>query len=301
MRRLLLATALLFVLAGCSSDDGPTASSSSTTPYFQRLTYSNEVETAPRLSPDGTKVAYERGGGIRVMELATHTSTVIVPQGYHPSWTRDGAALVFVRRDVAVAGLLHRLMKITLATGRLDTLSADSIDAYEPAVSPVDDRIVLRVLSRNSLTQSLRILGGAGQEIAVITKPGTWSDMTPSWTNDGEGVVFVRLEASGVQRLMYVPAMSGNQPYAATAAGDKVADPIVDSQGRVYFSKGGSIVTSEIATAPRTVIEGPGFALSPTLSNDRTKLVFTTDRVGNRELWMLVDPNGINPIRTYNY
>jgi len=300
MRRLLLAPALL-LLAGCSSDDGPTASSSRTTPYFQRLTNSMEVESSPRISPDGARIAYERAGGILVMDIEARTGFLVAPQGYRPSWTRDGAALVFVRRDTDVGGLIHRLIKVTLASGALDTLSADSIDAYEPAVSPVDDRIVLRVLSRNSLTQSLRILGGAGQEVAVITKPGTWSDMTPSWTNDGEGVVFVRLEASGVQRLMYVPAMSGNQPSAANAAGDKVADPIVDSQGRVYFSKGGSIVTSEIATAPRTVIEGPGFALSPTLSNDRTKLVFTTDRVGNRELWMLVDPNGINPIRTYNY
>lgn len=301
MRRFLLAAALLFVLAGCSSDDGPTASSSSTTPYFQRLTYSNEVETAPRLSPDGTRVAYERGGGIRVMELATHTSTVIVPQGYHPSWTRDGGALVFVRRDVAVAGLLHRLMKITLATGRLDTLSADSIDAYEPAVSPVDDRIVLRVLSRNSLTQSLRILDGAGEQISQITRPGTWSDMTPSWTVDGGGVLFVRLEASGAQRLMLVSATSGNPPYVVNAAGDKVADPIIDAHGSVYFSSNGVIVASQITNTPRTIVDGPGFALSPTMSQDRTKLVFTTDRAGNRELWMLVDPAGLNPIRTYEY
>ena len=69
----------------------------------------------------------------------------------------------------------------------------------------------------------------------------------------------------------------------------------------VYFSKGGSIVSAQIATAPRTVIEGPGYALSPTMSDDRTKLVFTTDRAGNRELWMLVDPAGINPIRTYDF
>jgi len=301
MRRLLLAPALFFALAGCSSDEAPTASSSSTNPYFQRLTNSMEVETSPRISPDGTRVAYERAGSIRILDVATRAVTLVVPQGYRPSWTRDGAALVFVRRDTDVVGLIHRLMKVTLADGALDTLSADSVDAYEPAVSPVDDRIVLRVLSRNSLTQSLRIVDGAGEQVAQITQPGTWSDMTPSWTNDGRGIVFVRLEASGAQRLMYIPASSDQPPYASTAAGDKVADPIVNTQGHVYFSKGGSIVSAQIATAPRTVIEGPGYALSPTMSDDRTKLVFTTDRAGNRELWMLVDPAGINPIRTYDF
>lgn len=301
MTRSIVLLALALFLAGCSSDDSPVTPATSTNPYFQRLTNSPEAETGPSISPDGTEAAYERSGGIRILTLATRATRLAVPQGTDPSWTHDGSGLVFVRRDVAPAGLIHRLMRITLASGALDTLSADSVDAYEPSASPVDDRIVLRVLSRNSLTQSLRVLDGMGAQVAVLTRPGTWSDMTPAWTIDGLGVVFVRLEASGVQRLMVVAANGDGTPSAMNAAGDKVADPVMDSQGRLYFSKDGTISWSHLADAPRVQIDGPGFALSPTLSSDRTKLVFTTDRAGNRELWMLVDPNGINPIRTYDY
>lgn len=300
MNRILSVLALAFALTGCAQDDGPTTVSPSTVPYFQRLTNSPEAETSPRLSPDGTRVAYERSGGIRILDLASRTSTLVVPQGSKPDWTKDGSALVFVRRDVAVAGLIHRLMKIQLSSGALDTLSADSIDAYEPAVSRTDDRIVLRVLSRQSLLQSLRVLSAAGEPLVTLTSPGTWTDMTPGWSQEGRSVVFVRLEASGLQRLSSVPSGGGNVSFAS-AAGDRVADPAYGNDGFIYLSKDGVIAVSRLGEPPHTLIHGDGYAQSPTLSVDRTRLVFTTDRVGNRELWMLVDPNGIAPSTTYEY
>ena len=298
---LLLLLALGLAVSGCSNDDGPTTPSPSTAPYFQRLTNSPDGETSPRISPDGTRVAYERSGGIRILELATRATRVVVPQGSRPSWTHDGTALVFVRRDVAVAGLIHRLMKVTLETGVLDTLSADTVDAYEPVASPVDGRIVLRVLSRQNTLQSLRVVSGTGAPLVTLTDPGTWTDMTPSWTPEADAVVFVRLGASGIQRLSTVPSDGDGSVYEAAVAGDRVADPFSGNDGSIYLSKDGVITVSRITQPPRTLINGPGFALSPTLSHDGTRLVFTTDRTGNRELWMLVDPQGIGRGNTYAY
>lgn len=57
------------------------------------------AHTAMRFSPDGTKVAYERGGAIEIRDLAAHT-TVMIPHGHDvvdlgPVWSPDGRRLVF--------------------------------------------------------------------------------------------------------------------------------------------------------------------------------------------------------------
>jgi Tol biopolymer transport system component len=290
----LAALALALLLAGCSSNDETAPTAPPGAPYFQRLTSSPESEIGPRFSPDGTQLVYERSGSIRVLDVATGANRLVVPQGNHPSWTRDGAAIVFVRREVAPAGLIHRLMRVALSTGALDTLSADSVDAYEPAASPTAAAIALRQLSRVSRLQTLRVVSDGGTTLEVLTEAGPWVDTTPAWSRDGTSIAFVRIADSGAARLMLVPANGSRAPGALNAAGDVVADPAWMSAARLVYARAGTISWLEPGGGtPHVLVEGEGFELSPTLSPDGTRLVFTTDRTGNRELWMLVDPAGI--------
>jgi Tol biopolymer transport system component len=291
----LLALALAVLLAGCSANEAPAPTApSDDAPQFRRLSSSPEAEVAPRFSPDGAQLVYERAGGLRVMDVATRTSRVLVPQGNHPSWTSDGSAVVFVRRDIAPAGLIHRLMRVALATGALDTLSADSVDAYEPAASPTSAAIVLRQLSRVSRRQTLRVVDASGATLEVLAEAGPYVDSTPAWSRDGASIAFVRVEASGAGRLMVVPANGSAAASMLRAAGDLVADPAWMADGRVAYARAGTI--SWIAPGDASVhvlVEGDGFELAPALSNDGTRLAFTSDRTGNRELWMLDAPGGI--------
>jgi len=285
---------LILLLAGCSSNEPPAPVAPSDAPWFQRLTTSPEAEVAPRFSPDGSQLVYERAGSIRLLDVASRATRVLVPQGNHPSWTRDGSAVVFVRRDVAPAGLIHRLMRVALSTGALDTLSADSVDAYEPAASPASAAIALRQLSRVSRLQSLRVVDGGGTTLEILAEAGTYVDTTPAWSRDGASIAFVRIAESGAGRLMLVPANGSRAAGVLAAAGDVVADPAWMSGARLAYARAGTISWIEPGGAvPHVLVEGDGFELSPALSPDGTRLVFTTDRTGNRELWMLVDPNGI--------
>jgi hypothetical protein len=87
----------------------------------------------------------------------------------------------------------------------------------------------------------------------------------------------------------------------SNGTGDRIADPTFGADGLVYLSKDGALSTAVFGSPSRVLIHGAGYALSPTLSADRTRLVFTTDKVGNRELWTLVDPSGIDPLKAYQY
>jgi len=286
--------ALILLLAGCSSNDAPGPAAPSDAPWFQRLSTSPEPEVAPRFSPDGTQLVYERAGSLRLLDLGSGTSRPLVAQGNHPSWTRDNSAVVFARRDVAPAGLIHRLMRVAVATGALDTLSADSVDAYDPAASPASAAIALRQLSRVSRLQTLRVVDGSGTTVEVLAEAGTYVDTSPAWSKDGASIAFVRLDTSGAGRLMIVPANGSRAAGPLNAAGDVVADPAWAPGGRIVYARAGTISWIEPGgAAPHVLVEGDGFELSPVLSPDGTRLVFTTDRTGNRELWMLVDPNGI--------
>ena len=66
------------------------------------------VHTGMRFSPDGRKVAYERGGAIEVRDLASRT-TVLIPHGNDvdrgPAWSPDSQRLAFRREPNDSPGL----------------------------------------------------------------------------------------------------------------------------------------------------------------------------------------------------
>jgi TolB protein len=293
VRRLLLPLVAL-ALAGCSGEDAPPSVDPGTLPYFQRLTSSSAAETAPAFSPDGARLVYERNSEIWILEVASRVATRVAARGNHPSWSSDGASIVFVRRDVAGAGLIHRLIRMSLGSGVVDTVSTDSVDVYEPAASPTGSAVALRNLSRVNRVQSLRVVRGDGEDLATLTAGGAWVDTSPAWSPDGAWIAFVRVEDAGTTRLMRVPASGGG--IASFVAGDTngASGPTWHPDGRIFFARAG--VISSIAAAGGTVVpyvQGAGFELEPAISPDGKRLVFTTDRTGNTELWMLVDPNGL--------
>ena len=50
---------------------------------------------APRLSPEGTRIAYQATGGIWILDLERGTNTKVVDSGLIPIWTPDGSRVTF--------------------------------------------------------------------------------------------------------------------------------------------------------------------------------------------------------------
>ena len=295
-RRDLFAAALACAAlgAGCSANDDPPVTAPAPA-SFQRITGTLVAESSPDFAPDGVRVAYERGDEIWVLNVTNKIASRVAASGNHPTWSADGSALYFARRDLDGGGPIHRLVRLHLASGTVDTVSADTIDAYEPAASPVGDAVALRVLSRVDTRQSLRVLAAGGDE--TLTRPGTWVDTWPAWSRDGLRIAFVRLDDAGATRLYRVPAGGDADPTPLTGTIAGISGPAWDPDGsRVFFSRAGRIAVTPSTGGPiAEFVTGEGFALSPTVSRDRTRLVFATNRSGNFELWQLHDPAGLGP------
>lgn len=293
--------AALAAAVGCASEDPPARIDPGALPFFQRLTYTAESETAPAFSPDGRRLAYERNGGIWIMDLSPRSASRVSVRGNHPSWSPDGRSLWFARRDLAGSGLIHRLIRLAVASGQVDTVSADTIDVYEPTAAPSGSAIALRMLSRVNRLQTLRTLKGDGAALATLTDAGSWVDTSPAWSKELAWIAFVRIDATGASRLMRVPAAGDLAASFVLGETNGASGPAWHPDGRILFAKAG--VISSVAAAGGTVrpyVKGEGFDLEPAISPDGRSLVFTTDRTGNTELWMLVDPAGLG-VGPYSY
>lgn len=284
---------LAIAVAGCSSND-PALPAPSDLPYFQRLTGTPVAETSPALSPDGARVVYERSDEIWVLEVANRAAARVAPRGNHPSWSADGQAVLFVRRDLDGGGPLHRLVRLHLASGALDTLSADTVDVYEPEAAPSGNAVAMRILSRVNTLQNLRVVAGDGTDQATLTPAGPWVDTSPAWSADGTWIAFVRLDQAGVARLYRVPAAGEIDATVIGIGTEGAAGPTWHPDGRVVFSRNGVLSWVSASGGPVSVlVDEESFAVGPTISADGRRMVFSSDRNGNFELWQLVDPAGI--------
>jgi Tol biopolymer transport system component len=292
VRAALVAAALS--LAGCSADR--TSAPAPARPYeIRALTLTVEHETSPAISPDGSRVAYVRAGAIYVLGIDGGGEIATGAHGDRPAWAPSGDALYYVRRDTGP--VIHRLVRRDLGSGNEVVVSPDSVDVYEPRVSPDGARVAYRALSRIDRSQSLRVQASAGPGAGtrLVAEPGAWTDVTPSWTPDGASLVFVRLAANGDASLARTDASADLEPAAIAIPTIAAADPTCSPDGaRIVFSQAGALVVAPATGgAPAAFVSGRGFALAPTFAAGGTRLAFASDRFGNFDVFLLTVPAGI--------
>jgi Tol biopolymer transport system component len=59
------------------------------------LTPADELAREPALSPDGTQLAYATPEGLKLLDMATRESQLLVSGADQPSWSRDGTELAY--------------------------------------------------------------------------------------------------------------------------------------------------------------------------------------------------------------
>ena len=155
----------------------------------------------PAWSPDGTRIAMsfslagnlEIGvvgaeGGV-VQTLASHPRVDI-----QPTWSRDGGSLFFT----SARGGGFRIFRLDVISGAVTQVTA----GIQPAVSP-DGKLLAYEQG------GLRVLDLASGESRVVRDEETEYRMEPSWTPDGQRILYVT-EDEGSNDIRIVPAGGGD-------------------------------------------------------------------------------------------
>lgn len=214
----------------------------------------------------------------------------------------DGSELLFTVLDRPKQ---LRLMKLTLASGKIEPLHPDETRSeFEPAVS-VDGRYLAFVQNRGNLSLAL---------VIKDLQAGTQADVPPGGGFSGMHNPAIAPDNS---RVLYSYPEEGRQHLFSTGVDAKQPTRLVDSSGvnnwpsfspdgkQIVFSstRDGDYdlyVANSDGTGVRRLTESPKQDIRPRWSPDGRRIAFTSNRDGNYEVYVIA-PDGSGLKRITNH
>jgi TolB protein len=224
----------------------------------QRITSHNSVSILPKLSPNGSKVAYvsfkDRFPFLYVRELRTGaTRRVSSAPGINvtPDWSGDGRKIALTMSKDANPEIY--IMNAD-GSGKKRLTNHKAVDT-QPTFSP-DSRYIAFVSDRGGSEQILAMASTGGPTKRLSYQGGNSTD--PAWSPDGKMIAYV---VSGRGRGFQIWVMEVN---------------------------GGN---------PRQLTESGGTNEKPSWSPDSRHIVFSSTRSGRAELWTVDVATGLEERR----
>jgi Tol biopolymer transport system component len=232
----------------------------------------------PRVSPDGSRVAYvsNRGQDFSRMalfvrdregkllaehDLGTHSQAVhfcafghrlAASVGVGISWLPDGSGIVFSRRgDRPDGSALSDLYRVDTGSGKIERLTR-GLRAHEPAVSPDGRQIAF--VGQTDGTTNLYLVDVDGNNSRPLTRLDDGTQLIePTW-HPSSGHLYVGISRDGARRLARVDIADGSLSYLTEADSD-ARNPHVSGDGAFLFY---SSDRSGIFNIYRRPLEGSG-------------------------------------------
>ncbi len=203
---------------------------------LRRLTRdASQTDLAPRLSPDGRHIAWEReiglpGGGVAVqlwiMNVDGSGARVVVDNGAEnrsPDWTADGAALVYASYLTGN----WEIFRAPIAGGEPANLTANPFADQFPRVSPDGARILFH--SNRDFNFEIYVMAADGADARSLTSSAA-DDRFADWTPDGMGIVWSPFTTTFDLHAMNVDG-TGQRVLLATTFAER--HPSVSPDGRL--------------------------------------------------------------------
>jgi dipeptidyl aminopeptidase/acylaminoacyl peptidase len=177
-------------------------------------------DTAPRLSPDGTQVAYADQGHVWVAPSAGGPPRRLAA-AKSPVWLGDTQLIVAVEREsttrlavIDVADPWPR--RLAIGHGELETPG----DERSAAVSPDRRRVAYSFRPRSDLKRTeIRVVDVASGDVRALTGTPGLADWGPAWSPDGSTIAFVS-ERSGWTEIHLVRVADGVERQLTTDSAD---------------------------------------------------------------------------------
>jgi eukaryotic-like serine/threonine-protein kinase len=277
-----------------------------------RLTRHDADDHEPSFSPDGTRIVFrsERdGGGIYMVPALGGDARLIARDGRRPRFSPDGQSIVYWtgslnQSDVVLYG---RIFVVPAVGGRPKEVRPGSEDASHPVWSPDGKRLLFRRYVVGRPTWSVTTLDGsvADSDTEGFFEGRGLTDATPmAWLPEQDRIVFTaRLGDSlnvwqapiSLQTLKLTAAperlTSGSglesKPAVVALPGDGIR--LVFAGLLENINIGGIALDADTGRVTGTLeflTENVATDSNPALTLDGRRLFFSSNRTGNRDIWV---------------
>lgn len=217
-------------------------------------------------------------------------------EGY-PSWSPDGGSIVF-SADRSGNGDLYVM---SAAGGQWTRLTHHPADDIHPVWSPDGSRIAF--VSDRDGDWEIYVVNADGTGLRQVTYNGAW-DSFPSWSPDSTRLVYTSRRTgnydlflfdltTGVDEQLTVSPYSDAHP-SWSPGGDEIAYTMVIAEGGQLLREIGVLNIYDPAHPRRVTESEPGQAFNgyPDWSPDGRWIVFTSERDGNDEIYLVAARGG---------
>lgn len=284
-------------------------------PVIKPLTSYSGLERDPRISPDGTRIAFSWTGEnsnsdienwdiyVKLVNEENALRITDDPAGErNPVWSPDGSKIAFIKyidgdcNIFTVSALGGPSQKLAPCT--LNTLS-------DLSWSPDGEWLAFSDRDKPEDPHSIFLLSPETLEKKKITTPPSdfWGDLDPEFSPDSKKIALTRYAGEGLQDL-YVINVDGTNEERLTFDNMNMSSYVWSKNGRViYFSSnagGGNKLWRITATGgkPELLVLGDNDINKPSVSMDGEKLAYVRDNF-DVNIWkfsVLDDKSGIeNP------
>jgi Tol biopolymer transport system component/tRNA A-37 threonylcarbamoyl transferase component Bud32 len=284
-----------------------------------RLTTDLGIHIFPAWSPDGKSIAYVgnhpdgRRGVFMIPALGGPERLLLdsPPTGFIPAWSADGKWIAASPSWQMTSSDVSAIL-ISVETGeRIDLakLNPALAGSREPAFSPDGRWLAYSTTPGGSNTSTIWVIAltpdgkpqGSPRQV-TFSKLGANG---PVWTADGREIVFQEGTPNSNGAISRVKPDGKGKVRRIPGLGYTSGPIAISRNGRMAFSRGGfdyDIWRYDLKGGgpPTKWIASTAFDSSGEYSPDGTRIVFSSNRSGSRELWVC-DAEGGNPAQITHF